>query len=82
MLMEVLLMSDAYNVSSFPWSLFEALLIGTVIVLLFTSGYIKKEMTHDSNERKKHLRVIVKALLIQMICVSATSILFAIKLLV
>jgi len=82
MLMEVLLMSGVYNVSSFPWSFFEALLIGTAIVLLFTSGHIKKEMTHDSNDREKNLRVIIKALFIQMICVSATSILFAIKLLV
>jgi len=82
MLMEVLLMSDVYSVSSFPWVLFEVPLIGSVTVLLFTSGLIKKRMTNDNDERKKQLRVIIKALFIQMICVSLTSILFVIKLLV
>ena len=88
MLMEVLLMSDVYSVSSFPWVLFEVPLIGAVTVLLFTSGLIKKRMTNDNDndndndERKKQLRVIIKALFIQMICVSLTSILFVIKLLV
>jgi len=82
MLMEVLLMSDVYNVSSFPWVLFEAPLMGTVIVLLFTAGFIKRQMTHDNNERMKQRRVIVKTLFLQMICVSFTSILFAINLLV
>ena len=37
-------MSDVYIVRSFPWALFEAPLIGTVIVLLFTLGLIKKSV--------------------------------------
>ena len=82
MLMEILLMSGVYNVSSFPWVLFEVPLIGAVIVLLLTLGGIKRQMTHDSDERKKQRRVIVKTLFLQMICVSFTSVLFAINLLV
>jgi hypothetical protein len=81
MLMEILLISDVYNVSSFPWALFEAPLIVTVISLLFTSGLIKRQMTHVNDKRKKYLRVIVKALFLQMICLSFTSILLVIKLL-
>jgi len=81
MLMEILLISDVYNVSSFPWALFEAPLIVTVISLLFTSGLIKRQMTHVNDKRKKYLRVIVKALFLQMICISFTSILLVIKLL-
>ena len=75
-------MSDVYNVSSFPWVLFEAPLMATVIVLLFIAGIIKRQMTHDNDERKKQRRVIVNVLFLQMILVSVTSILFAIKLLV
>ncbi len=82
MLMEILLMSGVYNVNSFPWVMFKAPLIGAVIVLLFTAGFIKRQVTHENEERKKQRRVIVKTLFLQMICVSFTSILFAINLLV
>jgi hypothetical protein len=88
MIMQILLMSGVYNVSLFPWVVFEAPLIGAVIVLLLTLGGIKRQMTHDNDndndndERKKQRRVIVKTLFLQMICVSFTSVLFAINLLV
>ena len=80
MVMEVLLICDVYNVTSFPWFWFEASLIVVVIILLFTLGLIKKNISNDKGNVKKHFRIIVKALFLQMIFVSLTSILFAIKL--
>jgi len=78
-LMEILLISDVYNITSFPWSLFEVLLIALVIVLLLTSGRIQRSTYHDKDNDKQRLRPIFKALFIQMMLVSFTSILLAIK---
>jgi peptidoglycan biosynthesis protein MviN/MurJ (putative lipid II flippase) len=78
-LMEILLISDVYNITSFPWSLFEVLLIALVIVLLLTSGRIQWSTYHDKDNDKQRLRPILKALFIQMMLVSFTSILLAIK---
>jgi len=79
MLMEVLLICDVYTISSFPWTLFELPLITSVTVLLFISTGIKNRILHDKEKVLKHLRVIVKVLFLQMICVSFTSIVFVIK---
>jgi len=79
MLIEVLLILDLYNVTSFPWLLFEVPLIASITVLLFTLRLIKNRIRHDKNKVLKHLRVIFKALFLQMMCVSFTSIVFVIK---
>jgi len=80
MLFEVLLICDVYNVTSFPWLLFEVPLITSITVLLFTLRLIKNRILHDKENVLKHLRVIVKVLFLQMMCVSFTSIVFVIKL--
>jgi len=79
MLFEVLLISDVYNVTSFPWLLFEVPLITSITVLLFTLILIKNRIHHDKEKVLKHIRVIVKVLFLQMMCVSFTSIVFVIK---
>jgi hypothetical protein len=79
MLMEALLICDVYNVTSFPWLLFEVPLITSITVLLFTLRLIKKRIRHDKEEVLRHLRVIVKVLFLQISCVSFTSIVFVIK---
>jgi len=79
MLFETLLISDVYNVTSFPWLLFEVPLITSMTVLLFTLRLIKNRIRHDKEKVLRHLRVIVKVLFLQMMCVSFTSIVFVIK---
>ncbi|MFT5295452.1 MAG: hypothetical protein ACI9YH_001466 [Colwellia sp.] len=79
-LMEVLLICDVYHVTSFPWLVFEVSLITSIIVLLFTLILIKNRLHHDKDRVIQHLRIIFKALFLQMICVSFTSIMFVIKL--
>jgi hypothetical protein len=80
MLMEILFLCDVYNGTTFPWFVFEVALITSIIVLLFTLILIKNRLHHDKDRVIQHLRVIFKALFLQMICVSFTSIMFVIKL--
>jgi hypothetical protein len=79
MLMEIIFLCDVYNSTTFPWFVFEVALITSIIVLLFTLILIKHRIRHEKNKVLKHLGVIFKALFLQMMCVSFTSIVFAIK---
>jgi hypothetical protein len=79
MLMEILFLCDVYNGTTFPWFVFEVALITSIIVLLFTLILIKNRIHHNKDKVIQHLRVIFKALFLQMMCVSFTSIVFVIK---